>query len=173
MQRMTIIAENFFASLKEKGDGGLVDSSLGIAINCARRAPAKPRSVSGMTLLVSNKQRVASRGAAKAGLSASEIEEAERIYLQSRKSDTPSNFPDRIYGAVRKRPLLIVHLLAIGTKDEDLSKLDPVVAWSISFPATHTEEKLIEYVVNPTWLRENYRDELDELDEEEMAGDDI
>jgi hypothetical protein len=65
--------------------------------------------------------------------------------------------------------LLIVHLLAIGEAEADLSKERPVVAWSISFPRTSLEEDRVEYVVNTTWLRENYRDEVDE---DEMGGDD-
>jgi DNA (cytosine-5)-methyltransferase 1 len=79
------------------------------------------------------------------------------------------NYPDRIYRERRTRPLLIVHLLAIGEAEADLSKERPVVAWSISFPRTNLEEDRVEYVVNTTWLRENYREEIDE---DEMGGDD-
>ena len=43
-----------------------------------------------------------------------------------------------------------------------------MVAWSISFPRTEMEEKKVEYVVNTTWWKENYRDDFDE---EDMAGD--
>jgi hypothetical protein len=70
---------------------------------------------------------------------------------------------------VRERPLLIVHMLAIGSKEDDLSQSQPVVAWSISFPETKLEQKLVEYVVNTTWWRENYREELDDDD---SGGDD-
>jgi hypothetical protein len=42
------------------------------------------------------------------------------------------------------------------------------VAWSISFPETEMGERRVEYVVNTTWLQENYRDDVDE---EEMGGD--
>jgi hypothetical protein len=75
---------------------------------------------------------------------------------------------DRIYRKFRERPLLIVHLVTIGKDDEDVSAQDPVVAWSISFPRTQMDEKKVEYVVNTTWWRENYRDEVVE---EDMAGD--
>jgi hypothetical protein len=47
--------------------------------------------------------------------------------------------------------------------------MKPVVAYSISFPAPTGDEEKIEYVVNTTWLRENYRGDLDD---DEMAGDD-
>jgi hypothetical protein len=64
---------------------------------------------------------------------------------------------------------LIVHLLGIGREADDLRNSEPVVAWSISFPGTAVEEKKVEYVVNTTWVRENFGEELDE---EEMGGDD-
>jgi hypothetical protein len=63
---------------------------------------------------------------------------------------------------------LIVHLLGIGKEGEDLSRKEPVVAWSVSFPGTAMKETLVEYVVNYTWLQENQRDDMDE---EELNGD--
>jgi hypothetical protein len=60
-------------------------------------------------------------------------------------------------------------MLAIGEEGEDLSGQQPTAAWSISFPATARDEEKVEYVVNTTWMRENFRDDLDE---EEMGGDD-
>ena len=98
------------------------------------------------------------------------LEDAESEYRKTYEPKTNKsnlNYPDRIYRAVRKRPLLIVHLLAIGDKDADLSHTSPVVAWGISFPSTKMEEKLVEYVVNNTWKKENLRDEF----EEEEDGD--
>ncbi|MEX6725564.1 hypothetical protein [Parapedomonas caeni] len=60
-------------------------------------------------------------------------------------------------------------MLAIGKEDDDLRQAEPVVAWSISFPATALEEKKVTYVVNTTWVRENFSEDLEE---EEMGGDD-
>ena len=79
------------------------------------------------------------------------------------------NYPDLIFRRVRQRPLLIVHLLAIGGEDDDLRDTESVVAWSISFPGTELEEKKVAYVVNTTWVRENFSDDLDD---DEMGGDD-
>ena len=61
----------------------------------------------------------------------------------------------------------MVHLLAIGKADDDLREHEPVVAWSISFPATSREEEKVEYVVNTTWEREHYPED----DDDEDAGD--
>lgn len=163
-----------FSGLNECEEYGLTDSSLGITINCQRRS-AGGRSDKN-TLYITNKQRVASRGTEKAGLTGPQIELAERQYRADKQKNAtaddkekPINYPDLIYRAVPdRRPLLVLHLLAIGGKGEDLSQVQAAVAWSLSFPATQMEEKKVEYVVNTTWLNENYGQELEE---EEMAGD--
>src|SRR5690606_16551987 len=124
------------------------------------------------TLLVTEKQRVSSRGIEAVGLTEDEVSAARKGYRNETdppRSSDRLNYPDRIYRRVRQRPLLVVHLLAIGEEDEDLSKSDPVVAWSISFPRTDHEEKKVEYVVNTTWFRERYQEEEDE---DEAEGDD-
>lgn len=154
-----------FASVRQSDPQGVTDTSLGLDINCQRRKPGD-RSEPGSTLRVTNKQRVASRGAEKAGLSEPLIEAAEQEW---REREGTTNYPDRIYRKVRTRPLLIVHLLVIGEDGRDLSGQTPVVAWSISFPRTEMEENRVDYVVNTTWWRENY---AAELDDEDMAGDD-
>lgn len=152
-----------FASLKQNDPKGRTDASLGLSIHCQRRGEGTRSDRD--TLRVTNKQRVASRGVEKAGLTREQVDAAEAAYRESAKTD---NFPDRIYRKVRERPLLIIHLLVIGKEGDDLSSQEPTVAWSISFPHTDLEEKKVEYVVNTTWWRENYRDELDDDD---MAGD--
>lgn len=149
-----------FAGIKDV-ENSLTDTSLGISINCQRRTAGTRSDAS--TLRVTNKQRVSSRGVEKTGLTPEEVETAEQRYRATEVLDPakPINYPDRIYRAERKRPLLIIHLLEIKPE------IKPVVAWSISFPKTDFEEKRVEYVVNTTWLRENFPDE----DEEEMSGD--
>jgi hypothetical protein len=158
-----------FPSLQRPDHTPLIDRSLGIEITCQRRKAGKS-SRSG-TLLITDNQRVASRGVEKTGVEPEAAKAAEADFRQAKSlgdSDV-RNYPDRIYRERRTRPLLIVHLLAIGEAEADLSKERPVVAWSISFPRTSLEEDRVEYVVNTTWLRENYRDEVDE---DEMGGDD-
>ena len=156
-----------FTSRQELGSHE--DTALGITIRCQQRT-AGVRSDAG-TLRVTNKQRVASRGVERTGLTPGQVREAEAGFLarnQDRLADGRSvNYPDRIYRVVRERPLLIVHLLDIlppGT----VSDGQPIAAWSISFPQTAVPEKRVAYVVNTTWLREN---EGRDLDEDEMEGD--
>lgn len=146
----------------------LVDKSLGIEITCQRRKKGKDSTSS--TLLITDNQRVASRGVERTGLDDTVAAEAEEKFRSTADYKAGStNYPDKIYRDVRTRPLLVLHLLSIGEKGDDLSGQKPVVAWSISFPRTGLEEDRVEYVVNTTWLRENHRHELDE---EEMWGDD-
>ncbi|GMO93592.1 Z1 domain-containing protein [Bradyrhizobium sp. TM239] len=146
----------------------LIDHSLGIEVTCQRRKQGST-SRAGRTLLVTDNQRVASRGVEKIGVDPDAAKDAEIEFRQKHSEEEVRNFPDRIYRNKRVRPLLILHLLAIGEAGDDLSGQDPIVAWSISFPKTDLEEDRVEYVVNTTWMRENYRDDIDE---DEMAGDD-
>lgn len=153
-----------FAGVKKLfPNGTIIDRSLGFTLYCQRRSPG--RRSDHRTLLITNKQRVASRGIEACGLTDNQVRQAKEDYKRSDKDTI--NYPDRIFRNVRTKPLLIIHLLAIGTKDQDLSRTHPVVAWSISFPKTDYEDEKVEYVVNTTWFQEHFRHE----DGEETAGD--
>ena len=146
----------------------IIDRSLGFTLYCQRRSPG--RRSDHRTLLITNKQRVASRGIEACGLTDNQVREAKENYrLEKRLDKVTINYPDRIFRNVRTKPLLIVHLLAIGTKDQDLRRTHPVVAWSISFPKTDYEDEKVEYVVNTTWFQEHFRHEDGEetVDDEE------
>lgn len=121
--------------------------------------------------MVTSRQRVSSRGIERTGLTDDEARRAEEAYDRRNPSPTGrrANYPDWIYRKVRTRPLLVVHLLAIGEAGDDLSRQKPVAAWSISFPSTRREEERVEYVVNTTWYRERY---VDEDNDEDAADDD-
>ena len=138
----------------------LVDDSLGFELICQRRASGS-RSDAAM-LVISEKQRVSSRGIARTGLAVEEAREAEQRYDEKWPRAGRKNYPDYIYTRVRRRPLLVVHLLAIGKAAGRLIERDPVVAWSISFPVTDRKEQRVEYMVNTTWHQEHYPDESDE-----------
>lgn len=148
----------------------LVDRSLGIEIVCQRRMQGK-KSRPGRTLLITDNQRVASRGVEKTGLDPEVAKVAEAEYRDEKKLSEGEvrNYPDKIYRNRRTKPLVILHMLSIGEAGANLSGEKPILAWSISFPTTSLPEDRVEYVVNTTWMRENYRDDIDE---DEMAGDD-
>ena len=158
-----------FAGVQRRTERSLVDHRLGFSLVCQRRTPGK-RSDRSM-LMVTNKQRVSSRGITKVGLSDAQVQAAENDYDANRSSspDGTTNYPDRIYTRIRTRPLLVIHLLAVGEEDDDLSKTTPVTAWSISFPETRLGERTVEYVVNTTWYEEHFGD--DDTDDDENNED--
>ena len=161
-----------FASVGER-EGNRADESLGRTIRCQRRTAGERSDA--RTLKVSNRQRVSSRGIERTGLSGEERELAERAYRDDpgrsgRSSEGRAiQYPDKAYREMRTKPLLMIHLIDIDTKGQGDPIIQPVVAWGISFPRTNREERRVEYVVNTTWLRENFGDDVDE---DEMGGDD-
>ena len=158
-----------FAGVRRQTDRSLVDHRLGFPLVCQRRAAGKRSDRS--TLMVTNKQRVSTRGITKVGLTETQAQDAEHEYDASRtsSSDGTTNYPDWIYGKVRSKPLLVIHLLAIGKEGEDLSQNTPVAAWSVSFPGTKLDETKVEYVVNTTWYQEHYGE--DDSDDDTNADD--
>ena len=158
----------FFAGVQRRTANSLVDTRLGFPLVCQRRAAGK-RSDNSM-LMVTNKQRVSSRGITKVGLTGKEARVAQEEYDAQRSgSGGGTNYPDWIYGRARRKPLLVIHLLAIGSDGDDLSSTSPVAAWSISFPGTKLAETKVEYVVNTTWYREHFGDDDsdDEFDDDD------
>ena len=165
-----------FAGLKKDNGKTPIDASLGFEIICQRRKEGKRSKDKKDYLLIGDKQHVASRGIEAIDLSEEEKNEAKKEYRERRsragKDNKSINYPDFIYREKRKRPLLIIHLLVIGEENEDLKDAEPVVAYGISFPRTKYEEKKVEYIVNPTWMREHYGDLEDEDDIEEEDDED-
>ena len=155
-----------FAGVQRATPRSLVDDRLGFRLVCQRRSEAKRSRGDPSMLMVTNKQRVSSRGITKVGLSDSEARAAEKEYdrEQSRTRGSGTNYPDWIYTRARTKPLLVVHLLAMGEERDDLSRTEPIAAWSISFPETRLEETTVEYVVNTTWYREQFGE--DDTDDE-------
>ena len=161
-----------FASLGERSDTE-TDETLGRPIRCQQRKAGKKSDAK--TLLVSNRHRVSSRGIEKTGLSPKLRCLAARNFREELKRNgkftegSPIHYPDRIYRELRTKPLLMIHLIDVEPRAPSASLDQPVLAWGISFPATNKAEKRVEYVVNTTWLRENYREDVEE---DEMQGDD-
>ena len=97
---------------------------------------------------------------------------AEAAYREhlGRSTEDRTEYPDWAYRKMRTRPLLMIHLIDLETNGHIDLPSQPVVAWGMSFPATYREETRVEYLVNTTWLRENFGDDVDE---DEMQGDDV
>ena len=152
-----------------------IDTSLGFEIVAQRRAKGERTDAS--SLYVSNKQRVASRGVEAVNLSDAQREAAEagfRATLHGGPARVGStSYPDRIYRPIPRHPLIVIHLLAIGHEGDDLRTEKPVVAWSISFPPTNLPQKGVRFTVNSVWRQTNLGITADDVEDEEMAGDDV
>jgi len=115
--------------------------------------------------VVFNRRRIGSIGDERAGLSKDEIEQVKNNY-------NGKNVPDREYRKVANRnPLFIIYLINVKkTKDDEESILVP--AFAVSFPgdpgSAKKPAKLVEYVVNTTWWKQNYGDPEEEQEEEEL-----
>ena len=166
----------FFPSVNPEGKGVTVDQTLGFIVGCQKRSIGTPPAGRDRarnarnSMMVTSRQRVGSRGMERVGLSEDQVTSAEADYVAARRSERmkpTSNYPDRIYRAVRDCPLLVVHLLALEEGDEVVSK--PVVAYSISFPQTDREQRTVEYLVNTVWYAEEFGAESDD---EETTGSD-
>jgi hypothetical protein len=81
---------------------------------------------------ITNKQRVASRGVEAVGLTDEQLREAEA------KAGNMKNISDHFYRIVRRKPLLMIHLLTLVHKNGETGKetllLDRIPAVGISFP---------------------------------------
>jgi len=108
-----------------------------------------------------------------AGLPLKEVQIVEKQY----KLENPEkkSIPGSVYRKLREQlnwnPLLILHVL--NCEEEKGSQLftDGVIAYGISFPGepgSRRPQKLVEYIVNTVWWKNEYLDLLD--DEEESYG---
>jgi hypothetical protein len=131
----------------------------------------------GNSILV-NKHRVASRGLEQVGLTEQQIIESENKYVktdvQPNQTDTQIkkiNIPDYVYRETRERPLLMLHLLDCRLKENETPVfVNGIIAFGISFPGkkgSRKPEKLVEYIVNTTWWKNNYIDFTEEEESEE------
>lgn len=104
------------------------------------------------------KDRVASRGDEKLGLSEEQQTQAQKLAEEDNKQ--PSDFH---YRTVRNKPLLMVHLLDLGKgKNKQLK----VPAYGISFPPGNYSES-IDVVANKVWIDQIHGGTLDTPDEED------
>ena len=103
-----------------------------------------------------NKDRVASRGDEKLGLSESQREEAEKLAQGENGTGAVS---DTHYRMVRNKPLLMIHSLA--PKGDGVS--GPVAAFGVSFPYGDYSTT-VNIVVNKVWLQQmqGYADNPDD-----------
>ena len=130
----------------------------------------------GVLAISGSKARIASRGIEKAGVSPQAAARAEADYRAtlSDSEGTKVNYPDRIYRAQRRRPLLVLYNVSIkhdDLSDRQIAELpgEPVVGWALSLPMSSRPDRTVEYVLNPIALRDMFGDE-DSEDEDSIDG---
>lgn len=133
-------------------------------------------------LSISGKRaRIASRGVERIGVDPEKALEAEALYRSVERIavDTRISYPDRIYRAVRDRPLFVLHVVRVRSPEgEDANRphLDripdqPIIGWSISFPQSARPNQRVEYVINTVKFRELYGAEDEEPDDGALEDD--
>lgn len=122
-----------------------------------------------------NKHRLGEAGDERAGLTADTVAEAERVWKEQQETSTKS-IPGGAYRLHRTTPLIIIHLIAAKSGEDDPKKKtapvsdvgsDIKVAVSLSFPPyTDTESTAVTYRVNRVYLDNiGLGDEEDDADE--------
>ncbi|GAA6157380.1 Z1 domain-containing protein [Pyruvatibacter sp. HU-CL02332] len=106
-----------------------------------------------------SKDRVASRGDEKLGLSDPQKDEAAELAREAGEDKRPSDFHFR---SARKKPLLMLHVLGPVGKDADAR----VPAFGLSFPPGHYQTE-VEVVANQVWIERMQGGSFDTPDEEE------
>jgi hypothetical protein len=125
-----------------------------------KRASAKRRGVAWRA----SKDRVASRGDEKLGLTDEQQAEAAEIATREESSKQPSDYH---YRAVRNKPLLMVHVLGPVGSPEATNR---VPAFGISFPPGHYDTE-VEVVANSVWIERMLGASIDSPDEEDDYDD--
>ena len=141
-----------FVGLNRADDNNLVLNDFPYDSIITQKRSIGKRSTSD-AFVITEKQRVASRGAEKAGLRKSVIKEQQKMYMENR--DGVRSYPDYIYREKRDRPLLMVHHLDLRESGDGNNNIceHPVVAWSISFGESAVEGNNAIYRVNRVFLR--------------------
>ncbi|WP_108814561.1 Z1 domain-containing protein [Loktanella sp. Alg231-35] len=109
---------------------------------------------------ITSKNRVASRSDEKLGLSDLQKNEAIRFAREDGEDKHPSDFHFR---AVRKKPLLMIHVLAPDEANKDDVR---VPAFGLSFPPGHYQTE-IEVVANQVWIERMHGGAFDTPEEED------
>jgi hypothetical protein len=125
---------------------------------CPRRRAGKK--TTRQYIQIGGKQRVASRPVEHIGMDPNLVKEIQEEFL-AKEGNRSRSVPDREFRKRRARPLLVLQVLRIAGGDMG-NVADGVTTWGISFPDTEREEQKVSYVVNTTWLREQFGSEIDE-----------
>lgn len=167
----------------EYENGSLNVPGIGV-IPRERRYPGNKSSES--VLWVGERHKLAGRGVERAGLSDEEISLAESDF-QATHGDSQKNISDLYYRKYRSRPLLIIHPVLMRFSSKQITgaikkgkiptiagwpsweHCEPALGWSISFPKSAKQQRLVEYVFNSAAIKSMLEDDFE--DTNEIEGD--
>jgi len=136
----------------------------GIRIGWQKRSAGIKSDVPANCIIIGEKARVGSTRDEIEGLSDEQIRIAIDNWNNTR--DKPKEITGRYYRQIRSRPLLMIHLLRITTESTQSEDYKGVVAYGISFPRSNYKTSPVRYIVNTTWWKNEYGEELDEDEDE-------
>lgn len=170
-----------------QGDGKSFHLADGVTVRREVRFPGEKTSPD--SIVVGEKHRLASRGVEKTGLDEPAIKKACEEFYSNPKNEG-RNVADRYYRKYRTRPLLILHPVLMRytdlqikrKRDDKKIELPPAYGWtdweheevaygwSISFPHTDKQTKLVEYVFNQIAI-DNMRADYEEDSDDDYEDD--
>ena len=151
------------------GDFAMVAQDRGAGIRDEKHLM---RSEQGSGYFVTSKQRVAGSREERIGLTAAELEEAERLAVKEKRKNGPTDLDYRNV-KVRGRPLLMLHLIDLFDRrpaEDEKQLLKNAPAIGVSFPATGDFVQ-IDYVLNKVMVRQLETEAFDMPDDDEDQDD--
>lgn len=128
-------------------------------------------------LVNGTKLRVGSAADEKAGLSETEIKTAELNYRRDAKKQVKT-IPGKAYTAIRKTPLLLIHLIQPREEDSKPTEYqlppdcDALVAIGLSFPSLDVSSHRVAYRINLVELRNMLSGDNPSIDDNDEEDDD-
>lgn len=154
-----------------KGESHETFNVLGQTINRITRTPTRIEN----NLIVLKKSRLGSPGIGKSGLTKAEYKELKKL-LEKRESglnSTRSTISDKDYFDIdfKRRPLLIVYLIDLKVKENDVLN-QPLVGLAVGIPRLKEPKALnYTYKVNSKWLKDHFSVDEDDISELDDIGD--
>jgi hypothetical protein len=143
------------------GSAGIASVLSDLAVRAQRRVVTVGNA--GDILVSGKSARVGSRGVEREGIDPEKVRSAEEEY---RKKEGKENVPDRLYRAIRQRPLLLLHCIAPVYTDETPMDAggEPVFALGLSFPRFDDSgvARRVVYRVNVVEWRSLFESEADD-----------
>lgn len=153
-------------STKEPADGFMISTQNRTIGHDEYGRPTKPPSETEDGWYIGKKSRFSGNSMFKIGLDDDQILDAKNNAVENGRK----NPIHKDYTNVRKKPVLLLHLLNLQHKVDEKNEAEIVLAnvpgLSFSF-LDFAEARMVKYVVGPVWLKQIQLDQFDSADEED------